>query len=199
MDHKDYTPLQIDSLKELVNIGSGNAATSISQIIDRPVRMEVPTIEILSYNQVYQEIMKEEEIVTAITMEMSGDGQGVFLYTSTRKDSEKLINMMIGEDREVARELKESSIKELVNILVSSFLNAICKMIGVKVKLSTPRSTMDMFAAILSSVYIELGQYDENIMIIRNEFFYLGEKIESDLYFVPKPGVLEGLFKTIGI
>lgn len=199
MDHKDYTPLQIDSLKELVNIGSGNAATSISQIIDRPVRMEVPTIEILSYNQVYQEIMKEEEIVTAITMEMSGDGQGVFLYTSTRKDSEKLINMMLGEDREVARELKESSIKELVNILVSSFLNAICKMIGVKVKLSTPRSTMDMFAAILSSVYIELGQYDENIMIIRNEFFYLGEKIESDLYFVPKPGVLEGLFKTIGI
>lgn len=199
MNHNDYTSLQIDTLKELVNIGSGNAATSISQIIDKPVKMEVPTIEILNYNEVYKDIMEEEEIVTAITMEMSGDGEGVFLYTSTEEDTNKLVNMMVPEGTELNKELKDSSIKELVNILVSSFLNAISKMINVKLILSTPISIVDMFAAILSSIYIELGQYDENIMIIKNEFFYLGEKIESDLYFIPKPGILEKLFKTIGV
>jgi chemotaxis protein CheC len=56
-----------------------------------------------------------------------------------------------------------------------------------------------MFGAILSSVYIESEQYDENIMIIKNEFFYLGERIESSLYFVPKPNILEKLFKKIGV
>ncbi|HEY4543031.1 MAG TPA: hypothetical protein VIG40_00165, partial [Tissierellaceae bacterium] len=59
--------------------------------------------------------------------------------------------------------------------------------------------TTDIFGAILSSVYIESGQYDDKIMIIKNEFLYLGKRLESSLYFVPQPGVLEKLFKKIGL
>lgn len=199
MNKDDYTSLQVDTLKELVNIGGGNAATSISQLIDKPVDMEVPTIEILNYNEVYNQIMAEDEVINAVIMKMMGDAEGVFLYIIPEEAADMLIDMMLPEGTALDEELKDSTIKELVNILVSSFLNSISKMLEINLVSSIPIAIMDIFGAILSSVYIESGQYDENIMIIKNEFFYLGERIESSLYFVPKPGILEKLFKTIGV
>lgn len=199
METSKYTSLQLDCLKELVNIGGGNAATSISQLIDKPVDMKVPTIEILDYSQVYEEIMAEDKIVDAIMMKMLGDSEGIFLYIIEKEASSKLVDMMVPKGVDISQELTDSTIRELVNILVSSFLNAISKMVEANLISSVPILITDMFGAILSSVYIESEQYDENIMIIKNEFFYLGERIESSLYFVPKPNILEKLFKKIGV
>ena len=125
--------------------------------------------------------------------------QKEFLYTIDDDACTKLVKMMLPEDIFLTDELKNSTIKELVNILVSSFLNAISKIVESNLISSVPIFITDMFGAILSSVYIESGQYDENIMIIKNEFLYLGERIESSLYLVPKPGVLEKLFNKIGV
>lgn len=199
MNKDNFTPLQLDLIKELANIGGGNAATSLSQLINKPTRMTVPTIEILDYNQVYKSMMAEETLVDAVIMKMLGDAEGLFLFVNTRESSYNLIKMMLDDHMEITDELFSSALTELVNILVSSFLNAVSKMIDVNLISSVPLYIQDMFGAILSSVYIESGQYDENVMIVKNEFFHQGNKIESALYFVPKPKVLESLFKTIGV
>lgn len=199
MNKGKFTDLQIDIIKELVNIGGGNAATSISQLISKPVNMTVPIIEILDYNQVYENIMMEDQMVNAVVTRMLGDAEGIFLFIVNDETADNLANMMMPEGIEQTIEIRDSAIKELVNTLVSSFLNATSKEIGRSLISSVPLLTKDMFGAILSSVYIESGQYDEDIMIIKNEFSYLGEKIESSLYFVPNPGVLEKLFKIIGV
>lgn len=199
MNKNGYSYLQIDCLKELSNIGGGNAATSISQMIERPVEMTVPTIDILDYESVYNEIMPEDEIVTAILMKMYGDSEGMFLYIINDDFLDELSAMILQDQKNIDRDLKLSSVKELVNVIVNSYLNAITKMIDVNVISSVPILTTDIFGAILSSVYIESGQYDDKIMIIKNEFLYLGKRLESSLYFVPQPGVLEKLFKKIGL
>lgn len=199
MNKNGYSYLQIDCLKELSNIGGGNAATSISQMIERPVEMTVPTIDILDYESVYSEIMPEDEIVTAILMKMYGDSEGMFLYIINDDFLDELSAMILQDQKNIDRDLKLSSVKELVNVIVNSYLNAITKMIDVNVISSVPILTTDIFGAILSSVYIESGQYDDKIMIIKNEFLYLGKRLESSLYFVPQPGVLEKLFKKIGL
>lgn len=199
MNKNGYSYLQIDCLKELSNIGGGNAATSISQMIARPVEMTVPTIDILDYESVYSEIMPEDEIVTAILMKMYGDSEGMFLYIINDDFLDELSAMILQDEKNIDRDLKLSSVKELVNVIVNSYLNAITKMIDVNVISSVPILTTDIFGAILSSVYIESGQYDDKIMIIKNEFLYLGKRLESSLYFVPQPGVLEKLFKKIGL
>jgi nitrate/nitrite-specific signal transduction histidine kinase len=99
---------------------------------------------------------------------------------------------------EITEELSTSGIKELVNIVVTSYLNAVSKMIDISFISSIPLLTKDMFGAILSNVYIESEQYDDNVLIIKNEFIYAGDKIESSLYFIPKPGVLTKLFNKLG-
>lgn len=195
----NYTPMQLDLLKELVNIGGGNAATSISQLIDKPVNMTVPVVDILEYDQVYEKIMAEDEMVNAVIMRMLGDAEGVFLFIATDEILDNLVEMMLPEGIEANEEIRESVLKELVNILVNSYLNSISKTIDVNLLSSVPVMAVDMFGAVLSSLYIQLGQYDEHIMILKSEFLYLGDKLESSLYFIPRPGVLDDLFKIIGV
>lgn len=199
LNNDKYTPIQLDFIKELSNVGGGNAATSISQLIKKPVNMTVPIIELINYDELYENTMAEDTVVNAVIMKMFGDAEGTFLFVTSEGALNDLINMMMPEGIPITDELSQSGIKELVNILVTSFVNAISKMVNINILSSVPVLTIEMFGAIFSSVYMESEQYDENIMIIKNEFLYQGDIIDSSLYFVPKPGVLANLFKIIGI
>ncbi len=194
----EFSDLQLDIIKELTNIGGGNAATSISHLIDKPVGMLVPTIEILNYNEVYEKIMPEDQMINAVIMRMLGGCEGIFLFVIDEEASTDIVNMMVPKGTEITEELSTSGIKELVNIVVTSYLNSVSKMIDICFISSIPLLTKDMFGAVLSSVYIESGQYDDNVLIIKNEFIYAGDKIEASLYFIPKPGILTKLFNKLG-
>lgn len=199
-----YTPLEIDALKEVVNIGGGNAATSLSKLLDKRIDMTVPIIEVLSYEEVYSNIMAEDKIINSVIMNsvimnMMGDGEGIFVFVASTEATSDLAKMMVKSDQDMDEELKNSALVELVNITVSSFLNAVSKMMDLNLITSIPLQITDMFGAVLSSAYMETEYYDENIMIIKNEFSYNGNRIDTSLYFVPRQGVLEKLFKTLGV
>lgn len=197
--NSDYSLLELDALKEVINIGGGNAATSLSQLIDKPVNMTVPVIEMLDYSEVYEQIMPEDAVVKAVMMRMFGDADGMFLFTVDQAASESIVKMMMPAGIDYSESLADSALQELVNILVNSFLNAIIKLLDIHLLTSVPLLTKDMFGAIMSSVYLEQGQYEESVMIIKNEFYYAGDRLESSLYFVPQPGILEKMFDLLGV
>ena len=97
MRSNSYSVLQIDVLRELANIGGGNAATSISSLIGEAISMSIPKVEILHYEEVFRTIMSEETKVNAILMRMMGNAKGYFLFVATDEDSDQLINMMVPE------------------------------------------------------------------------------------------------------
>jgi len=199
LNKNEYSEMQLDVIKELANVGGGNAATSISQVVNKMVNMSVPMIDILNYNEVFETIMPEDSEVIAVSMKMLGDGNGNFLFVCEPDKAEKLVQMMVPEGMEVTEEIEYSAISELVNIVVTSYLNAISKMININLISSVPALVVDMFGAILSSAYMESEQFDENVMIIKNEFIYEGNVVDAALYFIPRPGVLDNLFKLIGV
>lgn len=199
MNPNEFSSIQLDVLKELANIGGGNAATAISQMVSRFVNMSVPTIDILGYNDIYEKIMSEEEEVVAVSMEVLGLEAGSFLFVCNRENAEKLVRMMLPDGFELSDEMEYSAISELVNIVVTSYLNALSRMLDLSLISSVPALTVDMFGAILSYTYMENEQYDDQVMIIKNEFTYDGAKVDSSLYFIPRPGVLDYLFNKIGV
>ncbi|WP_407391582.1 chemotaxis protein CheC, partial [Carnobacterium jeotgali] len=187
----NYSAIELDVLKEVINIGGGHAATSLSQLIDKPVHMTVPVIEMMDYAAVFEQIMPEETVIKAIIVRMMGDAEGVFLFTVDQQFSKDLVAMMLPENTPYSEVMADSALQELVNILVNSFLNAVMKLIDRNLITSVPIMIEDMFGAIMSSAYMEQSQYDDSIMIIKNEFYYLGDRLESSLYFIPKPGIIE--------
>ncbi|MBC9824507.1 chemotaxis protein CheC [Carnobacterium inhibens] len=195
----NYSAVELDVLKEVINIGGGHAATSLSQLIEKPVHMTVPVIEMMEYADVYEQIMPEEAVIKAVIIKMMGDAEGVFLFTVDQQVSETIVAMMLPENTPYSEDLANSALQELVNILVNSFLNAVMKLMDANLVTSVPIIIEDMFGAIMSSVYLEQSQYDDSIMIIKNEFYYLGDRLESSLYFVPKPGIIEKMLTALTV
>lgn len=195
----EFNAVQLDALKEVINIGGGNAATSLSQLINKPVQMTVPVIEAMAYEDLYEKVMSEETIVDAVMTRMIGQAEGVFLLVGLEEDMTHLAAIMLPDDVSASSEMIDSALKELANILVNSFLNSVTKLLDINLLTSIPLLTRDMFGAIVSSVYMESGQYDDTVLILKNEFYYMGERMEAALYFVPKPGVLEKLFSLLGV
>jgi len=191
--------MELDVLKEIINIGGGHAATSLSQLIDKPVHMTVPVIEMMAYEDVYEQIMAEETVIKAIVIKMMGDAEGVFLFTVDQQFSKDLVSMMLPDNTPYSEAMADSALQELVNILVNSFLNAVMKLMDRNLVTSVPLIIEDMFGAIMSSIYMEQNQYDDSIMIIKNEFYYLGDRLESSLYFVPKPGIIEKMLQVLTV
>lgn len=195
----EFSAVQLDALKEVINIGGGNAATSLSQLINKPVHMTVPVIDVMAYEDMFEQVMSEDTMIDAVLTKMFGQAEGVFLLVGLEEDMKHLAAIMLPENREWNSEMVDSALKELANILVNSFLNAVTKLLDINLLTSIPLLTRDMFGSIVSSVYMESGQYDDTILILKNEFYYMGERMEAALYFVPTPGVLDRLFNVLGV
>lgn len=186
------------ALKEIINIGGGNAATSLSKLIKNPVKMDVPTLELMEYEEVYQSIFADDQEVKVVMMQLLG-GEGSFLFVAEPKDMVELSQKMFSKEVEITEDLTNSAVKELVNILVNSFLNASMKVVELDLIASVPILMHDLFGSVLSSVYLEQGQYDSQIIIMHNEFWSMGDKIEGSLFFIPTPQFMDALREKLSI
>lgn len=191
--------MRYDALQEVVNIGGGHAATALSKMIGKKVEMDVPFVRMLPYEKVYESIQSDDTIVKAVLSKLIGREYGVFLFVIDPEDAETLARIVLPDHDELSEDLIDSALKELSNILVQSFLQAVMQLIDKPLFASVPVMTMDMFGSILSSVYMEQSQFSEELFIIKNNFYSSGHIIEGSLYFVPKPKVLELLLEELGI
>lgn len=184
------------ALKEIVNIGGGNAATSLSKMINQPVRMDVPTLELMDYEEVFKTIRAEDTAVKVVLIQLVA-GEGSFIFVAEPIHAYELAKMMMGTEENISEDLVDSAVTELVNILVNSFLNATMKILNKNLIASVPLVTVDMFGSVLTSLYMEQNYFDSKIIIVKNEFWSMGEKIEGSLYFVPGQQFVEETIEEI--
>src|SRR5699024_2652107 len=110
------TVCKLDALQELVNIGGGHAATSVSKLVGRPIQMDVPTVEEMAYEEVFQHLRAEDEVVKAVLMKLVGNDEGAFLFVMSEESSKDWARLLFAGEENQTAELVESALKELVNI-----------------------------------------------------------------------------------
>ena len=194
-----YSEIELDGLKEIVNIGGGNAATSISQMINSRADMDVPEVEAMAYDELYQKIIADDVEMHAVLSKIVGDIDGALLFVIADESGQKIAKMMLGSDDNPSNEIIASAVTELTNILFNSFLRAIGDMLQIQLIASLPISRYDFFGAIISSAYMAFDHYDEQILVIHNEFTYNNENLDASLFLIPGEGVLDKIFKALGI
>lgn len=199
MNLEDLTPMQIDFLKELTNIGGGNAATALSQMVNHPIKMEVPVVQLLPYDKLFSDIMGEEEQVNAVSIRVLGDVPGSFLFVLKGKDTLDLIEMLTGNIVKCLDGVAISALQEICNIICSSYINALSRMVNLTLISSVPAFAQDMFGAILPTAYIETGQIEDDLLVIENYFLTDKKRMKAHLFFIPHPGSLHKIFSITNL
>jgi chemotaxis protein CheC len=194
--------LQLDVLKEIGNIGAGNAVTSLAKMIDKRVDMAVPKARILGFDKVSQILGGEEILVVGILLNVSGDITGNIMFILDINAARQLVNILIGNKEETSLEFNEmelSALKEIGNILTASYLNALAGLTNLKILPSVPELAIDMAGAILSVPAIEFGKVGDSVLYIETEFSEGITRVFGDFLLIPDVESYEVLLKALGV
>jgi len=198
MDYSELSAMQLDVLQEVGNIGAGNAATSLSELLNEKVDMTVPSVNIIPFDDIFSKI-GVEEVVIGVIVRVLGDIPGNILFTLEKEVALKIISSLMGEQQEQITEIGSSALCEIGNIISASFMNAIAKLTNLVLLPSVPAVAVDMMGAILSTTFIESGQFDEYVLDLETQFLQENQKISGHFYYIPMPGSLEKILNSLGV
>lgn len=183
----DVNAMYMDVLKEIGNIGAGNATTAMAKMINTRIDMEVPKVELMEASKLGGAICPEDETIVGIFLEVTHDISGSMMFLMRLDSAHYLVNRLMGMDHnesDAFDEMELSAMKEIGNIIASSYLSALSNLTNMIIMPSVPYISVDMAAAILSVPAIQFGQYGDNALLIETEF---GDDVMISGYFILMP------------
>lgn len=175
-----------DVLKELGNIGAGNATTALAQMLQCKVDMQVPQVRLLNFSEVGEVMGGEEQIVAGIYLAVEGDITGSIMFILEQNAGKALVSKLMGttpSDGEFS-EIEISAMKEIGNIITGAYLNSLSQLTNLKMFPSVPDLNIDMLNAILSVPAIEFGIMGDQILLIQTRFT---DDVDVNGYFILLP------------
>lgn len=200
MGYLEFNAIQLDALREVGNIGAGNAATALSQLLNRKIDMTVPAVNIVPFEEIFSRI-GGEEVVVGVIVRVLGDTPGNILFIFEKDIALNIIELLTGAREDDISDMGNSVLCEIGNIISGSYMNAIAKFTNLVITPSVPAVTCDMLGAILSTTFIESGQFDDSVLDIETTFLNddLNKDINGHFYYVPMPGSLEKILNALGV
>src|SRR3954447_21551075 len=193
---KHFTDLQLDALRELANIGSGTASTSLSGMLGRPVDISVPAAAALSFADAIDMIGSPEEEVTGVVLGGGGEMEGLVLLLIRVADAAGLCNLL-GVDAD--SEMGQSALSEIGNIVGTSYINALAQMTGLNIEPSPPQAATDMLGAIVASVLAGVAGADDIALVLDSDLDVEGEDCSLAFLMVPTRDGVEELLGRLGL
>ena len=201
-NYEELSPIAIDCLKEIGNIGSGSAASALSQMLGKNVVMRVPNVAVLDYEHVIDEMGGPEKIITGILVQLEGDIKGMIMFLLEDSFAKVVLStfMQIDDPQMVSLdETQLSVISEMGNIMAGSYLSALSQMTMLTIDMSVPSMTVDMLGAIMSVPIIEFANVGDKVLFIDDGFVIDGVDIKSNIILIPEMESLEILMKKLGV
>jgi chemotaxis protein CheC len=181
--------MQYDVLKEIGNIGAGNATTALSTMLNIKVDMSVPKVALVPFKDIADYIGNEDQTVVGILLEMGADIDGMMMFIFDMRSAHLLVNKLMFDDSEPSEdiafsEMEESALKEIGNIVAGSYITALSSLTNLTIDASIPMLTIDMIGALLDVPATEFGKYGDKLLFIQSQF---GEKDQINGYFLMIP------------
>ena len=201
MSLEKVTQNYLDVLKEIGNIGAGNAMTALAQMLQCKVDMKVPQVRLLEFKEVGEMMGGEEQLMVGVYLAVEGDITGSIMFLVRMDSAKHLVNklmMGMGSEEPGLNEMELSAMKEVSNIITGAYLNSLSMLTNLKIYPSPPALTMDMAGAILSVPAIEFGTIGDNILLIQSQFY---DEVEIDGYFILIPDLesYEKILSALGV
>ncbi len=199
---EELSPVAIDCLKEIGNIGSGNAASSLSAMLSKSVRMRVPHIRVLDYQTAIDEVGGPEQVLTGILVTFKGDIKGMIMFLLDNAFAKIVVNTFMGKDNIDVLKMDEadtSAVKEMGNIMAGSYLNALAALAGFTVAMDVPSMTVDMMGAIMNAPMTEFSEIGDKVLFINDGCIIDGVDINSNIILIPEMESLDILMKKLGV
>jgi chemotaxis protein CheC len=191
-----YTEIELDALRELANIGSGTAATSLSALLGTPIDVAVPSAAAMPLADAIDAAGPGELCVTGVAIPLGGNLAGVALMLFPENDVATLCGLL---GLEPGDEYAASAIGEVVNILCASYLGALSDMTGMQIELGPPQQVVDMLGAIVGSILAMNAGGNDITLMLDSALIIEGESCSLSFLLIPAADGVDELLTRLGL
>lgn len=194
---------RMDILREIGNIGAGNATTALSKLLQKEIDMKVPQVKIIPFDEIADFVGGPEVVVITVFLRVEGDCPGSMFFILDFDSARHLLHQIVGiefqGDEDMFNEMELSALQEIGNILAGSYLSSLSDFTSLNLQPSVPELAIDMAGAILSYGLIELGQTGDYALTIDTAFFEGNEQVKGHYFLIPEPDSFDKLFSALGV
>ena len=192
----NYSELQLDALREAANIGSGNAATALSNLLGRPIGLSVPDAKALPLADAVDELGDPESFVTGVVIVVGGDLDALVLLVFTPAEAAALCELL---GVEAESDWGISALGEVGNILGCSYITALGGLTGMSILPSPPETASDMLGAIVSTALVAGLESSDLAIILDSKLEVGGTESSFGFLFIPAVRGVAQLLDRLGV
>nr|WP_068786030.1 chemotaxis protein CheC [Paenibacillus phocaensis] len=199
---KGFEDFKMDILKEVGNIGAGNAATALSKLLDKPIDMAVPKVQMLPFEAIADRVGGAENLVLAVFFRVEGDAPGNLFFILSPEAAKKLLHRLAGitvDNEETFSEMEWSALSEIGNILAGSYLSSLVDFTSLSMSPTVPALALDMAGAILSYGLLQFGEMGDSALLIDTTFIEGHHEVEGQFFLIPDPDSFAKIFAALGV
>jgi chemotaxis protein CheC len=196
------TDEQLHALQEISNIGMNHAATALSQLLRKTIRLHVPRVLAMDSTHVPEFLGGTQHMVVGVYLQILGDARGNIMMVFSRENALKVLEKLLPGNKSrgaLLTELEVSALKEVGNILASAYLNALGDMLKMTLIPSVPVLSFDVAGTVVDYVLTELSEIGNISLMVETEFSEDMNNISGHFFLVPDPASLEVILKKIGV
>ncbi len=201
MTYVEFDKIRLDAFREISSIATGNAATSLSAMLDKKVDITVPNIMVEALEKVPELLGGSEKTMTAVYFSITGQVSGSILLVFSSSESLRLVDILTGRKADHVESIDEmgiSALKELGNIVIGSYVRVLADGLKVKISYSVPGFTYDMMGAILDEPLAHLSLETKHAVIVESEFIIREKIYRGHLIFILAPKAVNSIIKALG-
>lgn len=197
----DY--IQYDVLKEIGNIGAGNATTALSCMINAKINMNVPKVDLLEFKELSDIVGGAENLVVGILFTLEGNINGMMMFMMDIEASRHIVKLLLGgeyvSDSQVFSDMEMSALNEIGNIIAGAYLSSLSTLTNMTITSSIPYMAIDMAGAILSVPAIEFGKVGDKALLIETEFGDEGQAVNGYFILIPSIESYSAILSSLGL
>ena len=193
--------MQLDILREIGNIGAGNAATALSQMLDRRIEMLPPTVRLCDISEITGALGGPENMVVGILCTLSGEMNGMMMFVLEQAFAHQIVNQLLARNVQGYEQLSDtdfSALREIGNIMAGSFATAVSALTNMRIGLSVPGIAIDMAGAIMSVPAVAFGSIGDYALYIEEDIRDDETDLKCRLLLVPELESLNKMMQSLG-
>ncbi|MGE5397864.1 MAG: chemotaxis protein CheC [Chitinophagales bacterium] len=202
LDFSELSGLQLDALREIGNIGAGNAATALAVMVNSKIDMTVPQVSILPFDEVASTLGGADTLVVGIYLQVTGSANAKIVFLLPLDKAMALADMLMGRLAGSTGELGEiemSAMAEVGNIISGTYLNALAMFTQLKLIPSVPAMAVDMTGALIDSILAQFGEIGDYVLVLETQFKKEQQDVVGHFLLLPEPGALDMILTSLGV
>ena len=201
-DFRDLSGIQLDALKEIGNIGAGNAATALAQMTQVRIDMSVPQVGILPFDKVAYLVGGPDTPVVGVYFQVTGSANCNILFILSIEMAVLLAELLMGRPPShgnILGSMEMSAVAEAGNIVSATYLNALAMFTQMTLIPSIPAVGVDMAGALLDGLLARYGEIGDYVLVLENIYKKGDLDVMGHLFVIPEPGALDSILAALGV